>query len=44
MLGRLPTVEEYMTSYTELGKDKARVYKYLNFDQVESYVEAAKDA
>jgi aconitate hydratase 2/2-methylisocitrate dehydratase len=44
MLGRLPTVDEYMAAYTELGKDKARVYKYLNFDQVESYVEAAKEA
>merc|ERR1712216_463533 len=33
MIGKLPTVEEYMVAYTELGKDKERVYKYLNFDQ-----------
>merc|ERR1719420_1393254 len=43
ILGRLPSPEEYQKYYAELGKDKASIYKYLNFDQVESYVEAASE-
>merc|ERR1712013_196537 len=43
LLGRLPTPEEYLKYYTELGKDKESVYKYLNFDQLDSYVEAADE-
>merc|ERR1719199_643367 len=43
ILGRLPTPEEYQTYHKNLGKDKANIYKYLNFDQVESYVEAASE-
>merc|ERR550532_963208 len=43
ILGRLPTPEEYLKYYTELGSDHANVYKYLNFDQVPSYQDAAKD-
>merc|ERR1711976_1101308 len=45
-LGRLPTKEEYLKSFAELGNLEARtnnIYKYLNFDQVESYVEAASE-
>merc|ERR1711937_60834 len=44
-LGRLPTPEEYMKCYAELGSesDRQNIYKYLNFDQVESYVEAAAE-
>lgn len=43
ILGRLPTPEEYLKYYTELGKDMANTYKYLNFDKVESYQEAADE-
>jgi aconitate hydratase 2/2-methylisocitrate dehydratase len=43
ILGRLPTPEEYLRYYAELGSDKSQIYKYLNFDQVESYVEAAAE-
>merc|ERR1712187_867919 len=43
ILGRLPTPDEYLKYYTELGKQKDSIYKYLNFDQVESYVEAAEE-
>merc|ERR1712093_300075 len=43
ILGKLPTPEEYQKYYAELGKDKANIYKYLNFDKVDSYVEAAED-
>merc|ERR1712066_574708 len=43
ILGRLPTPEEYLKYYAELQADKANTYKYLNFDQVESYQEAADE-
>merc|ERR1711971_1450419 len=43
ILGRLPIPEEYLKYYVELGKDQANTYKYLNFDQVESYQEAANE-
>merc|ERR1712057_119110 len=43
ILGKLPTPEEYLKYEAELGKDKANIYKYLNFDKVESYIEAAGD-
>eukprot|EP00448_Togula_jolla_P008897 CAMPEP_0170597184 /NCGR_PEP_ID=MMETSP0224-20130122/15570_1 /TAXON_ID=285029 /ORGANISM="Togula jolla, Strain CCCM 725" /LENGTH=906 /DNA_ID=CAMNT_0010921635 /DNA_START=48 /DNA_END=2768 /DNA_ORIENTATION=- len=43
VLGRIPTAEEYLKYYEELGKQADTVYKYLNFDQVESYVEAASE-
>merc|ERR1719401_1477281 len=43
ILGRLPTPAEYLQYYTELGKDKANTYKYLNFDQVESFKDAADE-
>jgi aconitate hydratase 2/2-methylisocitrate dehydratase len=45
-LGRLPTPEEYLKCYAELGSADDRdknLYKYLNFDQVDSYVEAAAE-
>eukprot|EP00927_Polykrikos_kofoidii_P034554 TRINITY_DN292_c0_g1_i2.p1 TRINITY_DN292_c0_g1~~TRINITY_DN292_c0_g1_i2.p1 ORF type:complete len:924 (+),score=159.76 TRINITY_DN292_c0_g1_i2:64-2772(+) len=43
IVGRLPTPEEYLKYYTELGKEKESTYKYLNFDQVESFQEAADE-
>merc|ERR1712097_97156 len=30
ILGRLPTPEEYLKYHSELGKDHANIYKYLN--------------
>ncbi|QLI82934.1 bifunctional aconitate hydratase 2/2-methylisocitrate dehydratase [Chitinibacter fontanus] len=36
-LGRLPTVEEYMADAGVLDSKSAEVYKYLNFNQIESY-------
>ena len=41
MLGRLPTTEEYLKYHTDLGKNEAQIYKYLNFDQVEDYSDVA---
>jgi len=43
ILGRIPTVEEYMNHYAELGKVKESTYKYLNFNEIDSYQEAADD-
>merc|ERR1719281_1999112 len=43
ILGKIPTPEEYLNYYTELGKQKDSIYKYLNFDKVDSYVEAAEE-
>ncbi|WP_410498221.1 bifunctional aconitate hydratase 2/2-methylisocitrate dehydratase [Chitinibacter sp. S2-10] len=36
-LGRIPTVEEYMADVGVLDSKSAEVYKYLNFNQIESY-------
>jgi len=43
ILGKIPSPEEYQKYYAELGKDTSNIYKYLNFDKVESYVEAGSD-
>ena len=43
IIGRLPTPAEYLNYVTELGKNKDSIYKYLNFDELESYVEAAEE-
>merc|ERR1719350_1746557 len=43
IVGRLPTKEEYLEQYEVLGKTKDKTYTYLNFDQVESYQEAADE-
>merc|ERR1719486_789538 len=43
ILGKIPTRDEYMNYYAALEKDHANIYKYLNFDKVESYVEAASE-
>ncbi|QKJ67646.1 bifunctional aconitate hydratase 2/2-methylisocitrate dehydratase [Deefgea piscis] len=36
-LGRIPTVAEYMADVAILAPKSAEVYKYLNFNQIESY-------
>ena len=41
-LGRIPTVEEYQSSMTEINKDGTQIYKYMNFDKIEEYAEVAK--
>jgi aconitate hydratase 2/2-methylisocitrate dehydratase len=37
LLGRLPTVAEYMERMEAVNKDEANVYRYMNFDQIEAY-------
>ena len=41
-LGRIPTVEEYRAEMGIIDADKASVYRYMNFDQIEEYAEVAK--
>merc|ERR1719324_580042 len=43
ILGKLPTPEEYLSYCGEIKKDADKIYKYLNFNQVDSYVEAADE-
>jgi aconitate hydratase 2/2-methylisocitrate dehydratase len=40
-LGRIPTKQEYMTDMGVLTAASADVYKYLNFDQIEEFTDAA---
>lgn len=41
VLGRLPTVEEYMAEAGELNTLAADIYRYLNFNEIDSYNTAA---
>jgi aconitate hydratase 2 / 2-methylisocitrate dehydratase len=43
-LGRIPTVAEYHADMGVVNKDGAQVYRYMNFNQIEEYVENAKNA
>ncbi|MCG7972141.1 MAG: aconitase family protein, partial [Candidatus Thiodiazotropha taylori] len=42
VMGKLPTVEEYMTYATKIDSMAPEIYKYLNFDKMDEYVESAK--
>jgi len=41
-LGKLPTKDEYLAAMGVIDADKASVYRYMNFDQIEEYADAAK--
>ncbi|QLB40690.1 bifunctional aconitate hydratase 2/2-methylisocitrate dehydratase [Mannheimia pernigra] len=41
LLGKLPTPEEYLGYVNGLQKDKDDIYRYMNFDQISSYVKKA---
>jgi len=41
-LGRIPTVAEYAADMGVINKDGSKIYKYMNFDQIEEYAETAK--
>jgi len=42
-LGKLPTPAEYLAEIGVVTKDADKIYKYMNFNQIDEYVEAAKD-
>ena len=44
IIGKLPTVEEYMEYAKNIDSMAADVYRYLNFDQMAKYQEAADKA
>ncbi|TPG76175.1 bifunctional aconitate hydratase 2/2-methylisocitrate dehydratase [Pseudomonas arsenicoxydans] len=44
ILGRLPTVEEYMEYAGQIDSMAADVYRYLSFDQIAEFREAAANA
>lgn len=41
VLGRLPSVEEYMQYASKINSMAPEIYTYLNFDQIPDYVESA---
>ena len=43
ILGRLPTVEEYMTYASQIDSMADDIFRYMNFDQIESFVKGAED-
>lgn len=44
ILGRIPTVEEYLAFATDLNTNAEDIYRYLNFDRMPTFTEAAKKA
>ena len=40
-LGRIPTRAEYMADMGVINESSDEIYQYLNFDQIEEYVEMA---
>jgi aconitate hydratase 2 / 2-methylisocitrate dehydratase len=42
VLGRLPTVEEYMDYATRINSMAPEIYRYLNFDQMPDFVASAQ--
>ncbi|MEE8058475.1 MAG: bifunctional aconitate hydratase 2/2-methylisocitrate dehydratase [Pseudomonadales bacterium] len=44
ILGKLPTPEEYMQYTKNLDSMASEIYRYMNFDQIESFQKAANEA
>ena len=43
ILGRLPTPAEYMEYASKIDSMSAEVYRYMNFDQIESFQKSAEE-
>ena len=43
-LGRIPSKEEYLADVGVINQSSDKIYQYLTFDQIEEYVENAKEA
>ena len=41
LLGKLPTPQEYMSYAADLQQDSDDTYRYMNFDQINSYTQKA---
>ena len=44
ILGQLPTHEEYLSYASELDTLNAEIYRYLNFNEIESFQKSADSA
>lgn len=44
ILGRIPTMDEYMSYMNDINTMAEDVYRYLNFDEMENYMAAANSA
>ncbi len=44
LMGKIPTVEEYMEQVKMLGNVSGEVYRYMNFDQIQEFVDIANKA
>ena len=42
-LGKLPTKAEYLKEMGVIDQNKASVYRYMNFDQIEEYAQTARE-
>lgn len=42
LLGRIPSTEEYLSYVQRLDNDKADTYRYMNFDQINQYMQKAE--
>ena len=42
-LGRIPNREEYMADIGVVNANGEKIYRYMNFDRIEEYADAAKD-
>jgi aconitate hydratase 2/2-methylisocitrate dehydratase len=42
LLGRIPTVEEYMALMQPVSAQAPNIYRYMNFDQIPEFAEVAK--
>jgi aconitate hydratase 2/2-methylisocitrate dehydratase len=42
IMGKLPTVEEYMAYATKIDSMAPEIYRYMNFDRMPEFVESAK--
>ncbi len=44
LLGRMPSVAEYMEQMSIVNQKAADIYRYMNFDQIADFVEGASEA
>jgi aconitate hydratase 2/2-methylisocitrate dehydratase len=44
LLGRIPTMEEYMGYMNSLNTMSADIYRYLNFNEISSFMKGADNA
>jgi aconitate hydratase 2/2-methylisocitrate dehydratase len=42
ILGKLPSVEEYMEYAGKIDSMAPEIYRYLSFDKIDEYIESAK--